>query len=232
MKNFSAILAKTFRDILGPSVLGFILKVGLGSFLFWTVVLRLLWEPFEKLVGSWIAMIPFVGSWEWFRTTGAVLAELAVGYALVIVTVSLLTSLLSEKLLLRLAEREYPRMRPVGSAKIHRSVYYTVKAGVVFLLLFLLTLPLIFVPVLGQVWMLWLWSILLREPTIYDVGSLFVTDEKKLKYLGRKARLIAWIAAGFNYIPFLNIFSPLFAQILFLHYLLGTGIGEEGEQGI
>ena len=226
MKNFSAILAKAFRDILSPSVLGFILKVGLGSFLFWIVALRLLWEPFEKLVGSWIALIPFVGGWGWFQTTGAVLAELAVGYALVIVTVSLATSLWSEKLLLRLAEREYPGLRPVGSAKIHRSVIYTIKASVVFLLLFLFTLPLIFIPVFGQLWMLWLWSILLREPTVYDVGSLFVPDEKELKRLGRKARLIALIAAAFNYIPFLNIFAPLFAQILFLHYIANNRTAE------
>jgi len=227
MKNFSTILAKAFRDILSPSVLGFILKVGLGSFLFWIVVLRLLWDPFEKLVGSWIAMIPFVGSWEWFQTTGALLAELAVGYALVIVTISLATSLWSEKLLLRLAEREYPTLRPIGSAKIHRSIYYTIKASVVFLLLFLFTLPLIFVPVFGQLWMLWLWSILLREPTIYDVGSLFIPEEAQLKRLGKKARLIALIAAAFNYIPFLNIFAPLFAQILFLHYIANNRVTEQ-----
>jgi hypothetical protein len=227
MKNFSAILAKTFRDILSPDVLGFILKVGLGSFLFWIIVLRLLWDPFEKLVGSWIAMIPFVGNWEWFQTTGALLAELAVGYALVIVTISLATSLWSEKLLLRLAEREYPTLRPVGSAKIHRSIYYTVKASVVFLLLFLFTLPLIFVPLFGQLWMLWLWSILLREPTVYDVGSLFIPEEAQLKRLGKKARLIALIAAAFNYIPFLNIFAPLFAQILFLHYIANNRVTGE-----
>jgi len=224
MKNFSAILAKTFRDILSPDVLGFILKVGLGSFLFWIVVLRLLWEPFERLVSSWIAMIPFVGGWEWFQTTGAFLAALALGYALVVATISLATSLWSEKLLLRLAKKEYPDLRPVGSAKLHRSLYYTIKASIIFLLLFVVTLPLIFVPVLGQLWMLWLWSILLREPTIYDVGSLFVPDEKRLKELGKKARLISLIAAAFNYIPLLNIFSPLFAQILFLHYIANNRV--------
>jgi uncharacterized protein involved in cysteine biosynthesis len=217
--NFGKILAKAFRDILSPSVLGFILKVGLGSFLFWIVVLRLLWEPFERFVASWIGMIPFVGGWEWFQTGGAFLAALALGYALVIVTISLATSLWSEKILLKLAAREYPRLRPSGSAKIHRSIYYTVKASLLFLILFLVTLPLIFVPILGQLWMLWLWSILLREPTVYDVGALFIPDESELKRLAKRSRLIALVAAAFNYIPFLNIFAPLFAQILFLHHI-------------
>ncbi len=214
-------ISRTLRDILSPSVLGFILKVGLGSFLFWTVALWLGWAPFERFVASYLAMIPWIGSWQWFQEGGAFLAALATGYALVIVTISLLTSLFSEKLLLKLAAREYPEAKPVGSAAIHRSIYYTLKASVVFLLLFLLTLPLIFVPVFGQVWMLWLWSILLKEPTVYDVGSLFIDDGEELKRRSKKAGLIAMIAALFNYIPFLNIFAPLFAQILFLHYLLG-----------
>jgi uncharacterized protein involved in cysteine biosynthesis len=224
--HFGTILAKAFRDILSPSVLGFILKVGLGSFLFWIVVLRLLWEPFERFVASWVGMIPFVGSWEWFQTGGAFLAALALGYALVIVTISLATSLWSEKILLKLAAREYPQLRPAGSAKIHRSIYYTLKAGAIFLLLFLFTLPLIFVPILGQLWMLWLWSILLREPTVYDVGALFIPDEKELKRLAKRSRLIALVAAAFNYIPFLNIFAPLFAQILFLHHIALSETGK------
>ena len=219
--NFGTMIARTVRDVLSPAVLGFILKVGLGSFLFWTLVLWLGWRPFEHFVASYIVMIPWVGSWQWFQEGGAFLAALATGYALVIVTITLLTSLFSEKLLLKLAAREYPDVRPVGTAAIHRSIYYALKASFVFLLLFLLTLPMIFVPVFGQFWMLWLWSILLKEPTVYDVGSLFIEDSKELKRRSKKAGFIAMIAALFNYIPFLNIFAPLFAQILFLHYLLG-----------
>ncbi|WP_457608386.1 EI24 domain-containing protein [Nitratifractor sp.] len=219
--NFGKTLTLTLRDILSPSVLGFILKVGLGSFLFWGVVLWMGWGPFEHFVASYVAKIPFVGSWSWFQETGAFLAALVTGYALVVVTISILTSLFSEKLLLKLAAREYPQVRPVGSAAVHRSLYYTIKAALVFLLLFLLTLPLIFVPILGQVWMLWLWSILLKEPTVYDVGSLFIDDPVELKKRSKGAGLIAMIAALFNYVPFLNIFAPLFAQILFLHHLLG-----------
>ncbi|ADV47293.1 EI24 domain-containing protein [Nitratifractor salsuginis] len=219
--NFSQTLAKTFRDILSPMVLGFILKVGLGSFLFWLLVLGLLWKPFEHFVASYLTMIPLVGHWAWFQATGAALAALALGYMLIIITISILTSLYSEKILIRLAERDYG-VKPVGSPAIHRSLYYTLKASVVFLLLFLFTLPLIFVPVLGQLWMLWLWSILLREPTVYDVGSLFISDPAELKRQTKKSRLIALIAALFNYIPLLNIFAPLFAQILFLHHLLGS----------
>jgi len=218
-----SIIVKTVRDLLSPTVLGFILKTGLGSFLFWIAVLWMFWKEFESFVASYIAMIPYVGRWEWFQGSGIFLAALAVAYILVIVSVSVLTSLFSEGILKKLAAKHYPGISPAGSASLYRSAYYTLKAGTVFITLFVLTFPLIFVPVIGQVWILWLWSILLKEPMVYDVGSLFGRDETLSAERKRGAGFIAMIAATFNYIPFLNIFAPLFAQILFMHYLLKNG---------
>ncbi|MEA3418933.1 MAG: EI24 domain-containing protein, partial [Campylobacterota bacterium] len=133
----------------------------------------------------------------------------------------ILTSLLSEPLLIKLAQKHYPGKPVVGSPNIATSVYLSLKAGLVFLLLFLFTFPLIFIPILGQVWMLWLWSILIKEPNTYDVGSLFIADKAVLKQKRKSSGIIAMIASLFNYIPVLNIFAPLFGQILFLHQILG-----------
>jgi len=69
--------------------------------------------------------------------------------------------------------------------------------------------------------MLWLWSIIIKEPTAYDVSSLFIADKKMVKEKTKKSRVIAMIASLFNYVPVLNIFAPVFAQILFLHNILG-----------
>jgi uncharacterized protein involved in cysteine biosynthesis len=135
--------------------------------------------------------------------------------------------------LIKLAARHYPHQPIVGSPAIATSVYLSLKAGFIFLLLFLFTFPLIFVPIVGQVWMLWLWSLLIKEPNTYDVGSLFITDKQTIKAQKKKAWLIAMIASLFNYIPILNIFAPLFGQIMFLHYLLGRkkgGVAAEAAQ--
>ena len=78
-----------------------------------------------------------------------------------------------------------------------------------------------FIPLVGAVYMLWLWSILLKKPTIYDVSSLFIANKEDVKDRTNKSTMLAMIAAGFNYIPVLNIFSAVFAQILFLHKILG-----------
>ena len=214
------IIAKSLSDILSPAVLAFIFKVGFGSILLWVVILWSSWDLYSGIIANYIQKIPFVGNWEWFQSGGAFISALIVGYMLIIITISIATSLFSEPLLIKLAKKHYPDQPVVGSPAIATSIYLSLKAGVVFLLLFLFTFPLIFVPILGQVWMLWLWSILIKEPNTYDVGSLFISDKQKLKTQKKKAGLTAMIASLFNYIPLLNIFAPLFGQIMFLHQIL------------
>ena len=215
------VITKSLSDILSPTILAFILKVGLGSILLWIAVLSFSWDLYKGMIESYLQKIPFVGNWEWFQTSGAVLAALIIGYMLIIITVSIFTSIYSEPLLIKLAQKHYPKQPVVGSPAIATSVYLSIKAGVVFLLLFLFTFPLIFVPIFGQVWMLWLWSLLIKEPNSYDVGSLFIADKVRLKQEKKKTTIISMIASLFNYIPLLNIFAPLFGQILFLHQILG-----------
>jgi len=215
------ILSKSLQDILSKDVISFVLKVGLGSILLWIILFWASWDLYAGLIATYIQKIPFVGSWEWFQSSGAFLTALIVGYMLIIITISIFTSLYSEPLLIKLAKKHYPNISIVGSPNITTSVILSIKAGFIFLLLFLFTFPLIFIPILGQIWMLWLWSLLIKEPTAYDVAPLFIADKKKVKEKTKKSGIIAMIASLFNYIPVLNIFAPIFAQILFLHHILG-----------
>jgi len=57
--------------------------------------------------------------------------------------------------------------------------------------------------------MLYLWSILLKEPTIYDVGALFVEDKARLKAKRKNTRTLAMVASLFNYIPIANVFAHI-----------------------
>lgn len=213
-------IQKTLQDIMSPKVLAFILKIGLASIALWVSILWMFWDQFEGFVTSYLTWIP----WEWMQDTVAYIAAPLVGYMLIISTVSLLTSLLSEKLLIDLAQKHYPQQKVIASPSITGSVIVTIKATLVFLILFVLLLPLIFVPILGQVVMLYLWSILLKAPTVHDVGGLFITDKQELKRKSKQSTLIAMIASLFNYVPLLNIFAPIFAQILFLHHILKKGV--------
>ncbi len=211
------IITKSLQDIFSGEVLLFVLKITFISLIATALFVWVFGGLLTGFITTYLSWIP----WEWLQTTGASVATAAIAYMLFIVVISVATSLMVEPLLIKLAEKHYPHVPVVGSPNITTSVFLSIKAALIFLLLFLFTFPLLFIPIFGQVWMLWLWSIILKAPTAYDVSSLFISDKKIIKEKTKKSTLIAMIASLFNYIPILNIFAPVFAQILFLHHILG-----------
>ena len=210
-------ITKSFKDIFSSTVLIFVTKITLISIAVTALLIWLLGGMLTGFISSYLSWIP----WEWVQTTGASVATIAIAYMLFIIVLSIITSLMVEPLLIQLANKHYPDTPVVGSPNITASVLLSLKSGLIFLILFLFTFPIMFIPLVGAVWMLWLWSILLKAPTIYDVSTLFISNKAQIKEKTKKSTLMAMIAAGFNYIPILNIFAPVFAQILFLHDILG-----------
>lgn len=218
MKNT---VSKSIQDIFSPDVLKFVLKIGFGSIISWVIILTLLWDIYSSFIALYIQKIPMVGSWEWVQSGGSFIIALIVAYMLIIITISALTSVFSEPLLKKLAKKHYPAVDVVGSPNIAKSIFLTAKASIVFILVFLVSFPLLFIPILGQIWMLWLWGILIKEPTAYDVSSLFKSENSSFDVKAKSTGILAMFASLFNYVPLLNIFAPVFAQILFLHTILG-----------
>ena len=211
------IIGKSFKDIFSGIVLLFVLKV---TFISLAITVALLWgvkDSLNAFIVSYLSWIP----WEWLQTTGASVASIALSYMVFIVMISIVTSFMVEPLLIELAKKHYPEVKVVGTPNINTSILLNLKAAMIFFIIFMFTFPVMFIPLVGAVYMLWLWSILLKVPTMYDVSSLFIADKKEMKEKTKKTTMLSMIAAGFNYIPVLNIFAAVFAQILFLHHILG-----------
>lgn len=206
-------IGKGLKDIFSKEVIFFVLKIGLLSFVISGAIIWILWGTLTSFIAGYLSWIP----WEWLQNTGAGIVNLLLVYIIFIIVASLLTSLMSEKLLKRLALKHYPNISVNGSPNMTTSIILTLKATVVFFLLFVLGLPILFIPILGQVLMLYLWSILINQPTQYDVNSLL-----SIKNPNKKTTTLAMVASLFNYVPLLNLFTPVFAQILFLHSALSS----------
>jgi len=210
-------ITKSFKDIFSKTVLSFIVKVTLISVAITAILIWAFAGSLTAIIASYLSFIP----WEWAQTTGASVASVLIAYMLFVLTLSVVTSLMVEPLLITLAKKHYPNTPVVGSPDLKTSLFLSLKAGGVFLAIFLFTFPVMFIPLVGAVYMLWLWSLLLKAPTIYDVSSLFIKEKEKIAAKTEKSTILAMVAAGFNYIPLVNVFAPVFAQILFLHKILG-----------
>jgi len=210
-------IGKSFRDMFSGTVLFFVLKVALIALAITTATLWIVGGSINSFIGSYLSWLP----WEWLQTTGASVASIAISYMIFIIMISIVTSFMIEPLLIKLAKKHYPDTKVIGTPNITTSLLLSLKSAMMMFIIFMFTFPVMFIPLVGAVYMLWLWSILLKNPTIYDVSSLFIADKKEVKARTKKSTMLAMIAAGFNYIPVLNIFSAVFAQILFLHQILG-----------
>ncbi len=209
-----SIITKGLQDLFSREVIGYVIKTALMALGISLLIIWLFWGTLTGFVASFLGWIP----WEWLQTTGAGMVTILLVYILFIIIVSLLTSLTSEKLLRQLARKHYPQVPANGTPNMTTSLLLTLKATGIFLLLFIPAIPLLFIPIAGQAIMLYLWSILIKRPTIYDVSALFSVEAEI--DTGRKTTTLAMVASLFNYVPLLNIFTPVFAQILFLHAAL------------
>jgi len=210
-------IGKSFKDMFSGEVLFFVLKVTLISLVITAATLWLVGGSINSFIIGYLSWLP----WEWLQTTGASVASIAISYMVFIIMISIVTSFMIEPLLIKLAKKHYPYTPVVGTPNISTSLMISLKSALMMFIIFLFTFPVMFIPLVGAVYMLWLWSILLKKPTIYDVSSLFIEDKKEIKSRTKKSTILAMIAACFNYIPVLNIFAAVFAQILFLHHILG-----------
>jgi len=214
------LIQKALRDILSRDVLPFVLTVGIGSILVWVLPL---WWVWDGIVGGveWVAqLLPWSEGWHASEEATSFWTALKIGYIFVIITISIATAIWGEEILRRLVRKHYPNVDARGSAKIHRTLYYNLKANGMFLVLLIVLSPLLFVPYLGTVVLLYLWSVQLKEPTVYDVGAVIGLEKRELKAYTRESRWIGLLAASLNFVPIVNFFVPLFAQILFLHFVL------------
>lgn len=204
-------ILKTFSDILSFKVFIFVFKIAFFSLLATIAIMWGFWDIISSIISSYLSFMPY----EWLKTSSMTLIKLVFGYIIFISLISMATSIWSDDIIKDISSKHYPDIAPNGKSNISKVVFINLRATVIFLILFVLALPLIFIPVIGQIVMLFLWSIQVKEPTAYDVGVLFHKPDAK------SSRTLAMIASLFNYIPILNIFAPLFAAILFLHDFMG-----------
>ncbi len=200
-------ILKTFGDILSLKVFFFVVKIAILSLLASSAIMWGFWDIISAAMSSYLEFIP----WDWLQISSQTLIKILFWYVLFISFISMGTSIWSDDVIKEISLQRYPNIKPDGKPDILKVIFINLKATAIFLILFVLCLPLIFIPIVGQIIMLYLWSIQVKVPTAYDVGVLFHQPDV------RSSRTLAMIASLFNYIPVLNIFAPLFATILFLH---------------
>ena len=189
----------------------FTLIMGSVIVLFYTFLFFYYKDSFLLYISHFIKILPFQSLQELIAIFLAILFY----YMLFSVSVSLTFTFIGANILKNLSFEEYP---DISVTKIKKSeiLYYSLRDLSIFIIISLICYPLLLVPWINIITMLFLWTYVIKDSYYHTVKNLFNLDDlsKKEKYL------LSFFSAILNFIPLINIYSPAFGLLVFYHYMI------------
>jgi hypothetical protein len=235
MHEVFAASVRAIRDLGRGDILWHALWPPLLALFAWAGVAWLSWMT----LAAWL--IDKLPDWSWLAWLGPYLVHvvLVLCFApLIYVTALLLVAVIAlPRMMAIVAARDYPdvsRQASAASAFVG-SLSNTVAASVVFVVGWMLTLPLLLVPG-GLLVLPLLWSAWLNQRTFrFDVLAEHATAEERNKLIDRargRFRLAGVMSALAAQVPIVNLLAPAFGALLFTHLGLALLRQERGLNGI
>lgn len=243
MNEVMLALARTFANlksgkvwlyVLTPALFSLLLTIALAVWgLGWMVQQMMDYPPMTLLVGwglVWLAhILAYLGGW---------MAIFAVAY----LTASLLAAIVILPLMLKhLSATEYRDVAPMGKDSFVAAAVNSLFAAILFIVGWLITIPLWLIPGFSLLIPLLLMGWLNRRTFAYDALSMHATaGEWQEVRAGQKTPLfmLGLTMALFAHIPLLGLLVPALAALSFVHYGLealrrsrgGAIVSIEGER--
>lgn len=200
--------------VLAPALFSLVLWVALA---FWGMGLLVNWlmghPPMTILIGWGLAWLATVLAY-----TGAWMAIFACAY----LTTSLLAAVFIMPLMLKqLAETEYRDVAPMGQDSFVSAAVNSVLATILFIVGWLLTLPLWIIPGLSLILPLLLMAWLNRRTFAYDALSMHATDDE-WQALHRQQKtpmfMLGLTMALLAHVPIIGLLVPALVALSFVHF--------------
>ena len=173
-----------------------------GDYIYAQFLKLLTWLPFETVEKGIAFLIGFY-----------------IIYNGIIVTMLFITSLFSEPIILGV-EKKHFQGQEVMRDNWFKSIGYTIRDTLIFIVASIIAFPLLFVPIVNIIVQVILWAWLIKDTISYDALALTrrKVDKSELKEHRFGVWFISLIASFFNFVPILNLFSPYFGEITMFHY--------------
>ena len=228
MNNFFLDVLKAFgrslATLLRPAIWAYVAAPTIISFGLW--VLLAMWE-LEAAVTWLIGQPPLAwmadgASWlaSFFAYSIVWLGILSLAY----VTALLITAIFFLPLIIEhLAKRDYPDVARMGEDSFVRSTTNSISAALLFILGWVVTLPLWLIPGMGLILPIWWLTWINRRTFAYDALAVHASrweSETLRKNNGWGFLLLGLLLALLAYVPLFGLIVPALAAIAYVHYSL------------
>jgi len=215
------ILLLSINDFFTKRVLILSLVPALFVILFWSVVFLFFHTHISEISSHLIAYIPFATA-DWIKSIASMVLMILFFYQLVLMTIILSLGLISEKIVLAINEEHYS-LKLEGDHSLSGVLTTSLKTNTIFLLLYILLLPTFFIPGINVAVHLFLWSILLKQPLLYDSAAIFANRDEyeHLLHANRwSLRVLSVLLSVLFFVPPIGAFTTIFQLIVLTHYSL------------
>ena len=218
-------LGRVWFYFFAPALVALLLMVVFSVVLLERLVSQLAEQPPATWLTAWGA--------EWLAGALATLCAWLLMLSASYLVAMLLTAIVVLPLLLNhLAATDYPDLARLGRDSVLAGAWNSIVAALLFLVGWVLTLPLWLVPgmalVLPLFWMAWL----NRRTFAFDALAVHATDDewRTLRWRhGGALLLLGGFMALLAYIPFMGLLAPSLAALAYLHYCLEALRRQRGE---
>lgn len=242
MDRAIAALLRAFASQLHPKMLALLVVPFVVAILFWIVVGFLVWDPLTSWLAGSVYDTEGISGWIWSMAATIGLKSLrdfmTASTALMLVlpmmaaTAMLIIAVFAMPMVTRhLGNRHYQDVTRRGSWSVAASIWNALSATLLFIIGYLATLPLWFIPPLGLIvpwlWWGWLTARLMRFDSLVEHAD---TQERRelIQRHRRSFLLLGLLVSALNYIPPLFLVTPVLSALAFAHYSLALLRVERG----
>ena len=207
---------KVWLYILGPALAAVLFMVGVSVAFLDYLITSFLEQPPINWIAEW-------GAFWLAKALAALGGWLVILSASYLVAVLLTAVLILPLMLGHLAAREYPDLARQGRDSFTAAAWNSVWAAVLFVVGWLVTLPLWLIPGLGLFlplfWMAWL----NRRTFAYDALAAHATPEEWRALRKQQALpllLLGFAMAALTHVPFVGLLAPSLAALAYIHFCL------------
>jgi len=226
-----AILWRLFVPFVAAIILVSLMGYGLfGVFLVSDFVTQ---SPLVQDMGAWtaeaeetIGAIPFIGG-VLIWIVGMVFAVIAgilgvlLGSYLILVFAMIITGFMTDSLVKAVHDKHYPNTDYSGHGSMMGMIWKILVYGFLLLLLFIVTIPMLFIPLVNIVWFWLLGFMFFRYSVVLDVGQVILPEKmfNEVKHMTNWTPTMA-VAMLFllSTLPLVGLFVPVLAVIALSHY--------------
>ena len=209
---------KVFFDkkILKYTILPFLIDL-----VFWFVVFLFFSNNIISFFSSIISHLPFGSKIEEIISNiGGWILILIFYYIAVISTLGVFSSFFIDKIVLRINEYFNCSLRDVGFKENIKGILVSLKSFFIYLVVFIFTFYLIFIPVVNIFYQMFIMSLLNKKPLIFDSSYLFFDPKEVEKKYNLKIWILVFLSSVIYLVPFVSLFGYTFQLIIISSFLL------------